>query len=52
VSLLTQGAIVSPGFRFSRIVGGKLYPNYDSSIREKWAKDAEGYIREAGANWS
>jgi YHS domain-containing protein len=33
------------------IVGGKLYLNYSSGIKERWQKDVPGYLRKADANW-
>jgi YHS domain-containing protein len=34
-----------------RIVGGKLYLNYNVDIQKKWAKDIPGNIKKADANW-
>lgn len=34
-----------------RIVGGKLYLNYNREIGQKWAQDIPGYIRSGDANW-
>ena len=34
-----------------RIVDGKLYLNYDSSIQRKWLKDVPGFIQKADNNW-
>ncbi len=34
-----------------RIVDGRLYLNYDLSIREKWAMDIPGYVGAANKNW-
>lgn len=34
-----------------KIVDGKLYLNYSSSIQKKWEKDVPGYIKKADANW-
>ena len=33
------------------VVDGKLYFNYNRSVKEKWSKDVPGYIRKADANW-
>lgn len=33
------------------VVDGKLYLNYDRSVRASWVKDTPGYIRQANANW-
>lgn len=34
------------------IVQGKLYLNYDNSVKKKWDKDPAGYIRKADDNWA
>ena len=34
-----------------RIVGGKLYLNYNADIQSKWIKDIPGYVRQGDANW-
>ena len=34
-----------------KIVGGKLYLNYDAGIQAKWAKDIPGFIAKGDANW-
>lgn len=33
------------------VVGGRLYLNYDLSIRDRWDRNRDGYIRDANANW-
>lgn len=33
------------------IEGGRLYLNYDLSIRDRWLGDVDGYIRRADENW-
>ena len=33
------------------IYDDKLYLNYSSSIRKKWRKDIEGYVKKADNNW-
>jgi YHS domain-containing protein len=33
------------------IVEGKLYLNYNQSVRSRWSGDIPGYIRKADANW-
>jgi len=38
------------GVAFS-IVNGKLYLNYDLSVRRQWLEDKDGYIRRADENW-
>lgn len=34
-----------------KIVGGKLYLNYDAGIQAKWNKDVPGFIAKGNANW-
>ena len=33
------------------IVEGKLYLNYNQSVRSRWSSDIPGYIRKADTNW-
>jgi YHS domain-containing protein len=33
------------------IVDGKLYLNYNQSVRTRWSADIPGFIRKADANW-
>jgi YHS domain-containing protein len=33
------------------IVDGKLYLNYNQSVRSRWSADIPGFIRKAEANW-
>ncbi len=33
------------------IVGGKLYLNYDTGVRELWSEDIPGNIQKADRNW-
>lgn len=33
------------------IVDGRLYLNYDRSVRKQWEKDAKALIKKAEANW-
>ena len=34
-----------------KIVGGKLYLNYNDDIQAKWTKDIPGFIAKGNANW-
>ena len=34
-----------------KIVGGKLYLNYDRSVQAKWEKDIPGFISKGDRNW-
>ena len=33
------------------VVDGKLYLNYNQSIRSRWSSDVPGHVRKADANW-
>ena len=33
------------------VVDGKLYLNYNRSVRSRWSTDIPGFIRKADANW-
>ena len=33
------------------VVDGKLYLNYNRSVRSKWSSDIPGFVRKADANW-
>jgi len=33
------------------VVEGKLYLNYNQSVRRQWSSDVPGYVRKADANW-
>jgi YHS domain-containing protein len=34
-----------------KIVGGKLYLNYNADVQSKWVKDIPGFIRKGDGNW-
>lgn len=34
-----------------KVVGGKLYLNYNTDIQKKWEKDVPGFIVKADTNW-
>lgn len=48
---VSQGYTASADPRVWKIVGGKLYLNYDRDVGVRWAKDIPGHIRSANANW-
>ena len=48
---VSQGYTASGDPQFWKIVGGKLYLNYDRSVQEKWEKDIPGFIAKAERNW-
>jgi YHS domain-containing protein len=33
------------------VVDGKLYLNYNQSVRRQWSSDIPGFLRKADANW-
>ena len=33
------------------VVDGKLYLNYNRSVRSRWSTDIPGFVRKADANW-
>ena len=33
------------------IVDGKLYLNYNQSVRDRWSSNIPGFVRKADANW-
>lgn len=35
-----------------RIIDGKLYLNFSSSVQRRWVKDIPGHIEQANANWA
>lgn len=48
---ISQGYHAKGDARFWKIVDGKLYLNYNSSIQKKWEGDIPGFIASANANW-
>ncbi len=48
---VTQDNLVSIEPDKFKIVGGKLYLNYNADVQEKWNKDIPGYIRQADAKF-
>lgn len=46
-----QGRTAPGDPAFWRVVGGKLYLNYNADIQSKWLKDVPGFIKQADANW-
>jgi YHS domain-containing protein len=37
--------------KYWRVVGGKLYLNYNADIQAKWSKDIPGHIKSADSHW-
>lgn len=48
---VAQGYTASGDPQVWKIVGGKLYLNYDQSVQAKWEKDIPGFIAKADKNW-
>lgn len=48
---VSQGYTANGDPRFWRIVGGKLYLNYNAEVQRKWEADIPGLIARADANW-
>lgn len=48
---MAQGYTASTVPQAWDIKDGKLYLNYDLSIRKKWRRDIPGHIRKGDANW-
>lgn len=48
---VSQGYTASGDPLVWKIVGGKLYLNYNAEVGARWAKNIPGYIRSADTNW-
>ena len=48
---VAQGYTASGDPQVWKIVNGKLYLNYDTSVQAKWEKDIPGFISKADRNW-
>ncbi len=48
---VSQGYTASGDPQVWKIVGGKLYVNYNREIGNKWEKDIPGFISSANKNW-
>lgn len=48
---VSQGNTAKGDPLFWKIVGGKLYLNYDAAVQRRWDADIPGFIRLANANW-
>jgi len=48
---VSQNYTASGDPNYWKIVGGKLYLNYDRSVQEMWEKDIPGFISKADKNW-
>lgn len=48
---VSQGYTASIDPAAWKIVGGKLYLNYNQEIKNKWEKEQAKFIEDADANW-
>ena len=48
---MAQGYTASGDPQRWKVVGGKLYLNYDDEVQRKWEKDIPGFIASADRNW-
>jgi hypothetical protein len=48
---VADGHLAKGDARVWRLVGGKLYLNYDAAVQQHWAKDIPGNISRANRNW-
>lgn len=48
---VSQGDTASADPQRWKIVGGKLYLNYDADVQKKWEADIPGLIQKADKNW-
>ena len=48
---VSQGYHAKGDARFWKIVDGKLYLNYNSSVQKTWEGDVPGFISAANTNW-
>lgn len=49
---VSQGYTASADPQAWKIVDGKLYVNYNKSVKEKWEQDIPNYIASANKNWN
>jgi len=48
---VSQGYTAKGDPKHWKIVGGKLYLNYDARVQTDWEKDISGHISKAEKNW-
>lgn len=46
-----QGYTAKGDARYWKIVGGRLYLNYDAGVQRKWETNIDGFIAKADDNW-
>jgi YHS domain-containing protein len=48
---VSQGYTAKGDPKYWKVVGGKLYLNYNASVQQNWQKDVPGHIAKADRNW-
>ncbi len=48
---LAKGHLVTADPQIWKVIGGKLYVNYDSDVQKSWEKKTAQYIVDANAEW-
>jgi len=48
---IAMGKTAAGDPKYWKIVGGKLYLNYDADIQKRWEKDVPGFIQKADTKW-
>lgn len=48
---VSQGYTASGDPQYWKLVGDKLYLNYDASVQKKWEADIPGFIQKADQQW-
>jgi YHS domain-containing protein len=48
---VSQGYRAKGDPRYWRIVGGKLYLNYNAEVQQRWETDIPGFVAKADRNW-
>jgi len=48
---VSQGYLAKGDAKHWRVVGGKLYLNYDAAVQRRWEADIPGFIAKAEKNW-
>jgi hypothetical protein len=48
---VSQGYTAKGDAQNWKVVDGKLYLNYNTSIQKKWEADVPGFIKAADTNW-
>jgi len=48
---MASGSKAAGDPNYYRLVGGKLYLNYNKDVQDKWNKDISGFINKANGEW-